>query len=86
MEPDDTSRSGELRLWTDLATGVDVANVGSDTRGAADIVEAQVGDMGVDLEEKRERLPDASVIHAGRTLLHVAVFRGRRLHTWPPSG
>jgi hypothetical protein len=33
-----------------------------------------------------ERLPDASVIHAGRTLLHVAVFRGRRLHAWPPSG
>ena len=33
-----------------------------------------------------ERLPDASVTHAGRTLLHVAVFRGRRLHAWPPSG
>ena len=33
-----------------------------------------------------ERLPDASVTHAGRTLLHVAVFRGKRLHVWPPPG
>jgi hypothetical protein len=32
-----------------------------------------------------ERLPDASVTHDGRTLLHVAVFHGRRLHAWPPS-
>jgi hypothetical protein len=33
-----------------------------------------------------ERLPDASVTHAGRALLHVAVFRGRRLRVWPPPG
>ena len=33
-----------------------------------------------------ERLPDASVTHAGGTLLRVAVFRGRRLRAWPPPG
>jgi hypothetical protein len=31
-----------------------------------------------------ERLPDASIRYAGRTLRTVAVFRARRLRAWPP--
>ena len=31
-----------------------------------------------------ERLPDASIRHAGRTLRTVAVFQARRLRVWPP--
>jgi hypothetical protein len=31
-----------------------------------------------------ERLPDASIRHAGRTLQAVAVFQARRLRAWPP--
>ncbi len=31
-----------------------------------------------------ERLPDASIRHAGRTLQTVAVFQARRLRGWPP--
>ena len=33
-----------------------------------------------------ERLPDASIRHAGRTLRTVAVFQARRLRVWPPPG
>jgi 4-amino-4-deoxy-L-arabinose transferase-like glycosyltransferase len=31
-----------------------------------------------------ERLPDATIRHAGRTLARVMVFEARRLHDWPP--
>ena len=33
-----------------------------------------------------EKLPDASIRHAGRTLRTVAVFQARRLRVWPPPG
>jgi hypothetical protein len=33
-----------------------------------------------------ERLPDASIRHAGRPMQAVAVFQARRLRAWPPPG
>jgi 4-amino-4-deoxy-L-arabinose transferase-like glycosyltransferase len=35
--------------------------------------------------DRVERLPDASIRQAGRTLQTVAVFRGDRLRAWPPQ-
>ena len=43
-----------------LAVGVNMANIGSNTGGAADIIEAQRGDERVVLEEQRERLANSS--------------------------
>ena len=50
------------RFWkaTYDTAGIDVANVGSDTRSTTNIVEGQVGDVGVKLEQEGERLADTS--------------------------
>ena len=45
---------------THLGWGVDVAHVRCNTGCAADVVEAERGDEGVRLEEKRQRLANAS--------------------------
>ncbi len=36
--------------------------------------------------DRIEKLPDASIRHAGRTLQTVAVFEATRLRVWPPPG
>ena len=33
-----------------------------------------------------ERLPDASIRHAGRILAPVTVFEAKQLRVWPPPG
>ena len=50
------------RFWkaTYDTASIDVANVGSDTRSTTNIVEGQVGDVGVKLEQEGERLADTS--------------------------
>lgn len=48
----------------------------------ADRVPAELGGV----FELLEPLPSVPVLHAGRTLLSVSVFRARRLHQWPPGG
>ena len=45
---------------TDFTRGVNVADIGGDTRSATDIVKAQRSDEGVALEEEGERLSDTS--------------------------
>lgn len=47
-------------VTTHLAGGVNVADIGCDTRRTTDIVEAQGGDEFVLFEEQRERLANAS--------------------------
>ena len=49
-----------LRVSGDFAGGVDMADIGSNTRSATDIVKAEGGDEGVRLEEKRQRLADST--------------------------
>lgn len=42
----------------DLRSGVDVANVGGNTRHSGDIIESEGGDERIQLHKKRERLAD----------------------------
>lgn len=43
-----------------LASSVDMADIGSNTGSAANIVEAELGDVRVELEEKGQGLADSS--------------------------
>lgn len=45
---------------SDGAVGVDVAQISSDTRATADIVEGELGHSGVELHQQGERLANAS--------------------------
>ena len=42
----------------DLKSGVDVANIGSNTGGASDIVEGELRDKKVELHKQSQRLAD----------------------------
>ena len=53
-----------------------MADIRRHTRREADIVEAKVGDERVELEQKRERLPDAS---AGTEDSNLRLAPGRRV-------
>lgn len=45
---------------SDLGVGVDVANIGSNTRSVDDIVEGEVGDMRVFLQQQGQRLTNTT--------------------------
>lgn len=53
-----TPHSASARAY--LAGSVDMADIGSDTRCATDVVKAELSDKRVRLEEKREGLSDSS--------------------------
>lgn len=55
----ETSR-GRRVVARDSAVGVDVAEVSSDTRGTADVIEGELGNTGVELQEQREGLANAT--------------------------
>ena len=51
-------REREIVCVCDLKSGVDVANIGSNTGGASDIVEGELRDKKVELHKQSQRLAD----------------------------